>query len=105
MIQSSYLSEFSHMARGYAQRVQSKQSQQNPSPPIPSENQPPAADTMAPTLISSSPSMAVGDPVLTEGIDYGSLDNLYFLSPDSDWAGMMLLDEFDPREYYGSIFL
>ncbi|KAL4965485.1 transcription factor domain-containing protein [Aspergillus stella-maris] len=104
-IQSSYLSEFSHTARQYIQNEQNKQSEQAPAPPVPSESQPPAADTMAPTMISGDSSIPTNDPGLSEGIDYGSLDNFYFLTPDSDWPSMTSLDEFDPREYYGSIFL
>ncbi|KAL4954658.1 hypothetical protein BDW69DRAFT_205074 [Aspergillus filifer] len=104
-IQSSYLSEFSHMARQYVQSEQNKHPDQDPAPPVPSEIQPSAADTMALTMISGGSSTFTNEPVLTDGIDYGNLDNFYFLTPDSDWPSMTSLDEFDPREYYGSIFL
>ncbi|KAL4795833.1 fungal-specific transcription factor domain-containing protein [Aspergillus venezuelensis] len=102
-IQSSYLAEFSHMARQYIQSEQ-KQTKRAPALPILSENQPSAGVT-APTMISGGSSLLTNDRVLTEGIDYSTLDNFYFLTPDSDWANMTSLDEFDPREYYGSIFI
>jgi hypothetical protein len=48
----------------------------------------------------------LSDPTLMEGLDYNSLDSLYFLTPDSDfWAGGRSFEQFDPREFYGEIFL
>ena len=92
------------MARQYIQSEQNKLPEQDSAPAVRSESQPPAAD-MAPTMISGGSPILTNDPDLAEGIGYGSLDNFYFLTPDSDWANMTSLDEFDPREYYGSIFL
>jgi hypothetical protein len=58
----------------------------------------------------NDPGVSSSDVTLMQGAEdeYGGLDldSLYFLTPDSDWmAGMSSLDEFDPREHYGSIFL
>ncbi|KAJ0413181.1 hypothetical protein BJY00DRAFT_306504 [Aspergillus carlsbadensis] len=123
VIPSSYLSEFSHMARHYVKNG-SKQTPttdstfddpgRGPGAGYSSSN-PAAVPTPAPettTPMLSNPSLSdleSGDPsnpTLMEGLDYNSLDSLYFLTPDSDfWAGGRSFDEFDPREFYGEIFL
>ncbi|OJJ79833.1 fungal specific transcription factor domain-containing protein [Aspergillus glaucus CBS 516.65] len=104
-IKSSYLSGFSHMARQYVQSVPKRPAGDAESSE-PRDGQP-SADIAVPSLDASNDAlMAPNDPTLMEGVDYGSLDSLYFLTPDSNWtAGISSLAEFDPREYYGSIFL
>ncbi|KAL5343241.1 fungal-specific transcription factor domain-containing protein [Aspergillus crustosus] len=107
-IQSSYLSGFSHMARQHVQSVQKR----------PVVHDAPSHEIFAAQLLAADTSVTsldnplsqagqLNDPTLMEGIDYSDLDNFYFLTPDSDlWStGLPSLDEFDPREYYGSIFL
>lgn len=104
-IKSSYLSGFSHMARQYVQSIPKRPAGDAESSE-PRDGQP-SADIAVPSLDASNDAlMASNDPTLMEGVDYGSLDSLYFLTPDSNWmAGISSLAEFDPREYYGSIFL
>ncbi|CEL03534.1 hypothetical protein ASPCAL04688 [Aspergillus calidoustus] len=129
VIPSSYLSEFSHMARQYVQSVPKQTPTTGPTSDDPGAG--PGADetngghsgsTSVPmlatsTAIAADPSFTdtalqspqtgeTGDPTLMEGLDYNSLDSLYFLTPDSDfWAGGRSFDQFDPREFYGEIFL
>ncbi|KAL4783737.1 fungal-specific transcription factor domain-containing protein [Aspergillus varians] len=99
-IGSSYLSEFSHMARQYVQSI-SKRPVGDGVPHEPVVRQSLPADNLVDD--SCDAPMPSSDPMLLEGVDYGGLDSLYFLTPDSDWPSS--LEEFDPREYYGSIFL
>ncbi|KAL4920594.1 hypothetical protein BDW62DRAFT_215853 [Aspergillus aurantiobrunneus] len=101
-IRSSYLSEFSHMARQYVQSVPKQPASEVSHQP--SDRQASADNAAVPSLDNAHAPMA-SDPTLT-GLDYGNFDSLYFLTPDNDWeAGIPSIDAFDPREYYGSIFL
>ncbi|KAL2865091.1 uncharacterized protein BJX67DRAFT_359229 [Aspergillus lucknowensis] len=109
-IPSSYLSEFSHMARQYVQTVQRKPDTAHNAPLSESSGGLSATHTTTTAAVETNsmpnPAMGPSDPALMEGVDESSLDNLYFLTPDSDWTvGMHSLEEFDPREFYGSIFL
>ncbi|KAL3456124.1 fungal-specific transcription factor domain-containing protein [Aspergillus heterothallicus] len=128
-IPSSHLSEFSHMARGYVQRVKgntvvgsgggdtsdaepdmgiregmaglSRGESAGPSTGAEASTTAPIPDPSLPTL----PMRESNDQTLMEGIDYTSLDNLYFLTPDCDfWTAGRSFEEFDPREFYGEIF-
>ncbi|KAL3441412.1 hypothetical protein BJX65DRAFT_313852 [Aspergillus insuetus] len=129
VIPSSYLSEFSHMARQYVQNG-SKQTPTTGSTwndpgtglgadgtsgghstttPAP---MPATATGITTTSMFPNPSLSIpetgglSDPTLMEGLDYNSLDSLYFLTPDSDFfAGGRSFEQFDPREFYGEIFL
>ena len=112
-LKSSYLSGFSHMARQYVESVAvSKRPVEASAEPTSSTTQIPV-DNLVQSVYTPSQNESLefsNDPTLMEGIgdEYGSLslDSLYFLTPDSDWmAGMSSLEEFDPREHYGSIFL
>ncbi|KAL4930969.1 Zn(II)2Cys6 transcription factor [Aspergillus undulatus] len=108
-IQSSYFSEFSHMARQYVQSIQNaeKEKQLLPAPQSPSGSQLAATTatnrTVTPFDASSSVPIAASDHA-DRRHRLWQIDNFYFLTPDSDWGGMTSLDECDPREYYGSIF-
>ncbi|KAL2829060.1 fungal-specific transcription factor domain-containing protein [Aspergillus pseudoustus] len=138
-IPSSYLSEFSHMAREYVQSGPARQvAPTTTGLGIPSSSgqgvggggvlepsigvYPSASHTHAHTPTATAavateamltdnslPSLRMGEPSdtpLMNGVDYNSLDSLYFLTPDSDfWAAGHSFEEFDPREFYGEIFL
>jgi hypothetical protein len=126
VIPSSYLSEFSHMARQYVQNWSKQTSTTGATSSDPGTG-PGAAGTSgaitpAPISVSATattttpmftnPSLSIpeageqSNPTLMEGLDYNSLDSLYFLTPDSDfWAGGRSFEQFDPREFYGEIFL
>jgi hypothetical protein len=130
VIPSSYLSEFSHMARQYVQNGSKQTSTTSVTPNnlekgpgadgtsgghttiTPAPMSVSATATTTTTPIFTNPSLSAleagepSDPTLMEGIDYNSLDSLYFLTPDSDfWAGGRSFEQFDPREFYGEIFL
>ncbi|KAL2815129.1 fungal-specific transcription factor domain-containing protein [Aspergillus granulosus] len=126
-IPSSYLSEFSYMAREYVQSgprqtstatvttgarggAATDETSSGHSATTAAASAPVPASLTSPTLPSTSPpSLQIGgsdDATLMEGVDYSSLDSLYFLAPDSDfWAAPgRSFEDFDPREFYGEIF-
>ncbi|KAL4868033.1 hypothetical protein BDV12DRAFT_186179 [Aspergillus spectabilis] len=87
-IQSSYLSGFSHMARQHVQNVQKQSAALDAPSHETGARQPLAVNPSAPSFANVAPDegqlSTPNDPTLVEGIDYGSLDNFYFLTPDSD---------------------
>lgn len=114
-LKSSHLSAFSHMARQYVESVAgSKRPVEASAHPASSATQAQIPGDYLAASVYGSPQndhlVFSNDPTPVQGSgdEYGSfsLDSLYFLTPDSDWmTGMAPLDEFDPRDHYGSIFL
>ncbi|OJJ61752.1 hypothetical protein ASPSYDRAFT_128692 [Aspergillus sydowii CBS 593.65] len=114
-LKSSHLSAFSHMARQYVESVAgSKRPVEASAHPASSATQAQIPGDYLAASVYGSPQndhlVFSNDPTPVQGSgdEYGSfsLDSLYFLTPDSDWmTGMASLDEFDPRDHYGSIFL